>query len=1464
MSTADKSDPTAGSAPVPQQITIVVDPAVHSALAKWLTESGTTLHFDQWITPGLSGALLATVVLNAPGRSALGLIMKVCPPGKATGKEAQRHAEALEASPGFAALHLVTQPVPPIRGSRGWSILFQEVAGGSLRAIRPLSTIQGVDLSQMIATVVRSVLVDWNPTPRTEPRIAVPFFRELLGSRIDKGGPMDQLAEQMTYDLDLGSPTPLWVTGRAGNIVPNALAWTSTDSWQETLSNEHLMVVLGRAHGDLHADNILIPQKPRPNPFGYRLIDLSAYTGDAPLVRDPSHLLLSMLMAEVADLSELKREEVSAFLLDPSLERSDYLQVSGLLGLIKAVVDVGDQFASQLGLLDHWQDQSQIALAANALIFAARLSDPSMKQWCFELACEALGRFCTTRRIEAPTDAPTACIAGSREPVTVDAARAFETLATGCEHWSATHITILVVDSARLTPECQAKISSLRWRVVVDLNSSTDIDGGWAAALGMPGDRRLVTMGQEPLFGRSSTVWLAAAGLSDMEPIDPVAELRGWRFRHRRFVAQAIEAVSQVMTHPATVVCLGEPRGAERAVVEACVDAFGERVNVLVVSTTDSGDLAEYGANTVLCSPEELLLAVPEVASTVEAPRVATLPGQSGPVVLPQELIGRYSDWMDLLHFEVGVTGERDVESDAFYKGRPITWFELGLGLDVDRAETTTLIDEVLRPSLRQRNTLRVMLTHAPGAGGTTMARRAAWDLRGEFPTVYVRGSVDETVLVQAVGELAQLCDTSVLVVAELVPDSTLRSVFEALRASSVPAVLLITARRGSSPRKQPSQHDEEAQRRYRSQHVGAMASLAERHDVARRFSELAPERGAELFELAARAGDNNVPFFYALTAFGTEFQGLRSYVEQFMEDLSEVEREIAIFIGMSHYFCGVPVPAELFAEALNIPLSESVRLEREITPTLAALLVEEPKGAWRTSHSLIAEEILRQLLSPPVSAPGREDWKAALPSWSLQLIELTASVFGRRLPDDMKVIMDRLFTTRESRESLDIESPVSATYTELMHNVSSPGRIQILRELVSTFPEEPHYWAHLGRLLSYDAGDFVEALDAMDRAIALSPNDPLLHHMRGMVFRNELRARIRDRGGNAAEQEEKVLGLCQSAGDAFRAVSELDDATEYGYIALAQANISVIEFGYGLSRCTKYAQFLARPSAGSYRDLLAEAEGSLEAAREIRGSDRASFSAERVENQLKGLYDDYSGLLQGWRNLLERADLAKPPIRRRLARAYRNRSGSWRKASIKDVNQAVSLLQENLKDNPRDSRSLLEWLWAARFTDASLDQAADLVSGWASSEGTREALFYDYVISFLQAMSGQGAAVADYQLKLERSRERAAWFGNKRFPYEWLGEGSGLAGLVHHSDLTGWDRRSGSPEPSILLRLPGRVKSISKPTTGTISIVNGLEVFMNPSASGLLRGRDENERVTALIALRYDGPMAFNVHKRQ
>ena len=138
------------------------------------------------------------------------------------------------------------------------------------------------------------------------------------------------------------------------------------------------------------------------------------------------------------------------------------------------------------------------------------------------------------------------------------------------------------------------------------------------------------------------------------------------------------------------------------------------------------------------------------------------------------------------------------------------------------------------------------------------------------------------------------------------------------------------------------------------------------------------------------------------------------------------------------------------------------------------------------------------------------------------------------------------------------------------------------------------------------------------------------------MIFRNQIRNLTRERirlPVTPSEREREILALVEPARLAFRTASELDDASEYGYIALAQMCVMVIEFGYRHSESKTYGGFLARADSGIYRELLAEADESIDAAQEIRGADRPSFAAEEAELGIVKLYDDYQALLQGWRS---------------------------------------------------------------------------------------------------------------------------------------------------------------------------------------------------------------------------------------
>ncbi|MFF7928974.1 SAV_2336 N-terminal domain-related protein [Streptomyces mirabilis] len=602
----------------------------------------------------------------------------------------------------------------------------------------------------------------------------------------------------------------------------------------------------------------------------------------------------------------------------------------------------------------------------------------------------------------------------------------------------------------------------------------------------------------------------------------------------------------------------------------------------------------------------------------------------------------------------------------------------------------------------------------------------------------------------------------------------------------------------------------------------------------------------------------------FAPTASVQVSQGQPGDVGQLLGHLSEIDREVCILLALAHRYSGVPVPAVLFSNLLGVAPSYRVDLRRHVDERLLAILIEESDGMWRLSHSRIAEEVLEQLLLPRGAAQGREAWNAALVTWCQRLVWHAGEVFQRSLPEKMRDLLDRLFIMRDARKP--IQPQRAAKYSELLQQMSVPGRKEVMRALVTAFPDQAHYWGHYGRMLSYDSSDFADALRALDQAVSLSPGDPQLHHMRGMVIRNEIRSVSESRTFSNEEfkrRERRILELFESAKASFERATELDDSSEYGYIALAQMSIRGIEFGFRHSGAETYSEFLARQTAGVYRGLLEDAEDALAAVREIRGSGRMSNAALQTQVELLKLYDNYRVLLPGLDSLLDSADTYKPPVRRCLVRAYRQRSGSWRKASLHDVERAVTLLDANLTDDPHDFTSLREWLQVARLLPASLDRAADHVTTWARAESTREALFYDYVLACLRVLVGERAAIAEYRQKLARCREHARRSARHSAACEWLGQGRGLGQLVSQGDLMeDWNLGDGGPPPAYLSRIEGVVSQIRSPTAGTINFGGDIQAFMVPSQAGLVRGQDENRRVTGLLAFSYEGPRAWVVER--
>lgn len=214
---------------VDANLAIGLAPSVVERLREWQEETGCRLTLDRWLTAGHTAAKVAVVVARGPeARSRL--VIKACPPASLTSREPRLHAEALADAPaGFRDAHLVKQPFGTIEAADKWRVLFQEIAGDSLRSVRPLATVLHDNQLPLLATsITEALLADWNPDFQTEAIPARVFLERELGSKLQRNGPLARFSRES----DLGDARWVRFSESPGSVFPNAIAWcASQDAW---------------------------------------------------------------------------------------------------------------------------------------------------------------------------------------------------------------------------------------------------------------------------------------------------------------------------------------------------------------------------------------------------------------------------------------------------------------------------------------------------------------------------------------------------------------------------------------------------------------------------------------------------------------------------------------------------------------------------------------------------------------------------------------------------------------------------------------------------------------------------------------------------------------------------------------------------------------------------------------------------------------------------------------------------------------------------------------------------------------------------------------------------------------------------------------------------------------------------------------------------------------------------------
>ena len=972
-------------------------------------------------------------------------------------------------------------------------------------------------------------------------------------------------------------------------------------------------------------------------------------------------------------------------------------------------------------------------------------------------------------------------------------------------------------------------MASIHWNIIVDFDTKTDTDGNHAVARGPFGERQalqLSALDDSVTMTRRSTLWVAAAGLDSRPSTNPSGNWRDW---NRSKVPQLEGTISDLAAitepSPVTLVIFGGEANYISTTCEIVDRAFAHRVDYVFANPDlkQHKDIAErFGASTVSIVLAEVCQGLRELQPDSGPIKETLFPKfKGGTSAIAPERARWMEEQLELIHWDVGLSAGEQTDGDSFLKGATVGWYDLNVGtVDADRDVTTGLEQRILR-EIEARATRRVNLWHLPGAGGTIVARRIAWNIHRHYPTVVAR-EIQPQETAERLRHLFGETRLPSLVVIDLpgVTKEVVDHLYDELRSSHTHAVLFNVERRfesgGSS-----SIH-----------YLDAMLTTREAVALSGVFTTRVPERRAELDSLIDEPDlRKRSPFYFELTAYGRDFQGLESYVEARLSQASDPIKNAVLFMAFAYYYGQISLSLQTFGPVLGIPASKLITMSKVIPDYVRELLVEADVGV-RPAHYLIAEEILHQELG--ATSSDWRNWRVGLADLAIKFIDLLADL-PHRSRGTTSDILRAVLIDRGSAES-----PAGSWGTDfslLLEDLPNvDGRRRVLEHLTDTFPDEPHFWAHLGRFYSRVDRDHEKAHTAHQTALGLLPNDPLLHHMAGMGWRAELYGLLdSDNGDFDSEFKAKIFRIASEASREFESSRSLDRRSEYSYISQVQMILRVV----GAASSSKgyrheIMKFLTLPGNDSYRELVDQAQNLLSDLALIKGSETPSQLQVTLQADLARLHGKHSEAIQHLTNVLDRQESYRPPIRRAIIRAYASRrEDDWSRLTDRELARVVELSSHNIVEEPASDYNLRFWLRAVRTENAlSVNSVAEQLSYKRLQNPSVDTTYYLYIMKFLQLESGDLAVAREVPDLIDECSRLAQGLSRTTTSFEWLGKQAGLASLVHVSTLGPWDdNRRFWPNTEHLRAVRGRIAQIRHQGSGEIELPSGVRAFFVPSS---------------------------------
>lgn len=434
-------------------------------------------------------------------------------------------------------------------------------------------------------------------------------------------------------------------------------------------------------------------------------------------------------------------------------------------------------------------------------------------------------------------------------------------------------------------------------------------------------------------------------------------------------------------------------------------------------------------------------------------------------------------------------TEEIQQEVSNFYKGGTLPWYAW-----YSREAEQSVIDRDVKQDLEEKinkhlgyyRTSMITLFHAPGSGGTTLAQQTLWHFHMKVPCVHLKlrtvSHVDE--LDKKIYFLHDRTDLPVLLLIDGEEESKVRRLSRRLKYT----VILYIKR---YPYKIPVSTSNDCV--YMSGYVSSTESQGLESKLGGKCGdEIKRKRLHELTMDVQNKMSKHCMYEYGMTVYLHEFKGIVSYVEGYLEldknnpkEMSPCQKCLAC-LALVYYYGQTCVPCQFFSALFHKPPNFNMTLEDFPAPIQEFVVYGKSEGKRnniRLCHYIVAKEILEQMLSRHIGKTAERTDSLGisacrnLSKFCIEFIEYASNKKTKinALSTTIRFILTKTFIFRDEKDMSDNEEQVRKRPVLSKLMIDIPGgkplfteRLNVLKKLTESFPDDPNYCAHLGRFHAF------------------------------------------------------------------------------------------------------------------------------------------------------------------------------------------------------------------------------------------------------------------------------------------------------------------------------------------------------------------------------------------------------------